>query len=466
MSGVLRALQLGPGGCLRIRVHQSADLGLHPVLGADGSRASIQAFDSFQITRNGTTASVLQNKVVGRVVPSLDLREFTFVPTLPFTHAAFGTEIYDVTLFSQKVLGEADRGAVDLAGNAIEVLLPASQFFLDANQPAANTSGHSLNFSSLDEDGDTFSEIRGQILFDLDNGVLSPRPVTRFSAVGDASVPLVGAMIPFPYPIQTPLSNHGSKMHSVYRYADLGLGLTDEASHNIDVEFMAWAPFSGVQIDNYSEFLMGLNHALYLPDELLNMGLLPQYPFSGLVKTFNDNFLDPVVDPQRIVHAKPLGYTVQPLEAFFTPTGGLMMPWPMNRSGGAPIPRAERITYTWRDTGITVVGGPKGGGVDLQSLAQVSGATPGLFPANFVPTVGLPLLTEIRCYPDAGAFGLNGFKINLAINSSSRPNFRAFSTGGVLGSGQVITINPDNEPVATSGVNPVSGHEAPAGHRS
>jgi hypothetical protein len=437
--------------------------------------ASVQAFDSFEIHRTELGTPILQRKIVGRVVPSLDLRKFTFVPTLPFTHAAGSSENYDVVLFSDDNPLGADTGIVDLAGNAIEELLPndpggvaggrnAPRFSLDASQPAAKTGGQSLNFSKLDEDGDGFNELRGQVLYDLQRGVLKPRPVTRFSAVGDASKPIVGAMVPFTAPIQTPLSNYGSKLHYVFRYADLGLGLTDESSHNIDVEFMHWAPFEGIQIDNYSEFQILLCHSFFLPDEFLNTGLLPSYPFSGLVKTYDDNLLDPVLDPQKVVHPKPRGYTVQPLEAFFATTGTLMMPWPMNRADGAPIPAKDRLTFTWRDTGITAVGGPGGAGADLARLAQIGAAsTPNLFPANLVPTVALPLLTEIRCYPDDGAIGLNGFKINLAINSSSRPNFRAFSTGGVLTNGTAVKINPDNHPIATSGINPNTGVPLPPG---
>jgi hypothetical protein len=431
--------------------------------------ASVQAFDSFQILRTVGGTAVLQRKIVGRVVPSLDLRKYTFVPTLPFTHTTGSSETYDVVLFSQVNTLGADRGIVDLAGNAIEDLLPndpggaggndpAPRFSLDASQPTANTGGQSLNFSVLDEDGDTFPEVRGQVLFDLQRGVLKPRPVTRFSSVGDASKPIVGAMVPFTAPIQTPLSNYGSKLHFVYRYADLGLGLTDESSHNIDVEFMHWAPFEGIQIDNYTEFQILLSHSKWLPDEFLNTNLLPSFPFSGLVKTYAENLLDPAQDPQKSVHPKPRGYTVQPLEAFFASTGTLMMPWPINRANGAALPAKDRITWTWRDTGITAVGGASGAGADLARLGQVGAASsPGVFPAGQVPTVALPLLTEIRCYPDDGAIGLNGFKINLAINSSSRPNFRAFSTGGVLTNGTAVKINPDNHPIATSGINPNTG---------
>ena len=69
-----------------------------------------------------------------------------------------------------------------------------------------------------------------------------------------------------------------------------------------------------------------------------------------------------------------------------------------------------------------------------------------------MPTVGLPLLMEFRCYPDAQAFGLNGFKVNIALNSSARPAFRAYSTGGVLANGSLFKIDPDNEPNARGGI--------------
>jgi hypothetical protein len=64
---------------------------------------------------------------------------------------------------------------------------------------------------------------------------------------------------------------------------------------------------------------------------------------------------------------------------------------------------------------------------------------------------------EFRCYPDDNAFGLNGFKVNIALTSSARPAFRAFSTGGVLSTGALFKIDPDNEPQARGGINPGTG---------
>jgi hypothetical protein len=214
-----------------------------------------------------------------------------------------------------------------------------------------------------------------------------------------------------------------------------------------------------VQIDTFDQFRMALCHSKFLPDEFINpMTLLPQYPSSGVVKTFDNNQLDSVNDPLKIVHPKQLGYRVDPLDSFIAGTGTLMMPWPMNRT----IPQANWVRYTWRDTAVTAVGAPNGQGVDTAILLGLTGTgKAGVYPANKVPTIGLPLLMEFRCYPDDSAFGFNGFKINIAVNSSARPAFRAFSTGGVLKSTAIVKVDPDNEPDAKGGINPNTG--APTG---
>jgi hypothetical protein len=136
-----------------------------------------------------------------------------------------------------------------------------------------------------------------------------------------------------------------------------------------------------------------------------------------------------------------------------------MMPYPMNRT----IPQAQWSRYTWRDTAVTAVGGMKGNGVDTDILIQITGTGKKVYPVDKVPTIGLPLLMEFRCYPDDTAFGLNGFKINLALNTSNRPAFRAFSTGGVLKSTVIVKIDPDNQPDAVGGIDPSTGASTGAG---
>jgi len=73
-----------------------------------------------------------------------------------------------------------------------------------------------------------------------------------------------------------------------------------------------------------------------------------------------------------------------------------------------------------------------------------------------VPSFGLPLLLEFRCFPSNAGVGLNAFDVSLAVATSSRPNFRAYSTGGVDTSGSQVFKNPDLELVPSGGFNPVS----------
>jgi len=122
------------------------------------------------------------------------------------------------------------------------------------------------------------------------------------------------------------------------------------------------------------------------------------------------------------------------------------------------VPIEEFTYYTWRDTAILGVGGPQGGGAMLAQEVLVLGqGTTGVpYPGGQVPTAGLPLLIEVRCYPDDDGLGLNAFDISLAANSSAKPNFRAFSTGGYDTSNQPVIKDPDLENEATGGFNPNS----------
>jgi hypothetical protein len=52
--------------------------------------------------------------------------------------------------------------------------------------------------------------------------------------------------------------------------------------------------------------------------------------------------------------------------------------------------------------------------------------------------------------------GQNGLDISLAANSSSKPYFRAFSTGGYNQSGNAVQVDPDTENKANGGFNPGS----------
>jgi hypothetical protein len=154
------------------------------------------------------------------------------------------------------------------------------------------------------------------------------------------------------------------------------------------------------------------------------------------------------------MHPRSRGYRIDPRDIHFSPLGTPLMPWPMNGAGG------ELVSFTWRDTAATAVGGDYGAGVPLD--AEVGAPlflenTIGSFaPAGRVPTIGLPLLMEFRCYPSETGIGLNPLAILLASNASPAPNFRAYSTGGFDTFGQRVLKNPDLEVAPTGGFNPGS----------
>ncbi len=404
--------------------------------------ARFEALSTFGVLRApGAVADGLQQRVVGSVRASTDLAEVRFLPSLPLTHAAGGAEAYRVEL----------GGAVtDLGGNALLDALAPVDFTLSPLAPPADTVGYALDFSSDDQDGDGGAEVRGQFLLDPAVGGLAPRGVTRFSAVADSNQPTYGITVPIAVGLTDPLSSFGGHLQHVYRYPDLGFDLFNEANYNLDVEGLNWSPASGlVSLDRFDEFQILLSHSRALPDEQPDAtGVAPAFPASGLSSSYAANYLE----TPAVVHERPLGYVVDPLSQFTSSTGLTMVPWPMNRDR----PDGELQTFTWRDTTLLGKGGANSGGVDLAILSILNGTPPPppVYAGGEVPSIGLPLLMEFRCYPDDQAVGSN--RLATAVTAFPAPSFRAYSTGGVDTVQQPHRIDPDNDPVAQGGFNPFS----------
>ena len=424
--------------------------------------ATVLPFDTFVVEHDNNLPTLpvideLYRSVVGSIIPSADRRTFTFQPRLPLRKVLTGANVdrYRLRLspFTQRIR--------DLAGNELINGLPEARFTIDASSPTVDSGSIRLRFpSTLDENSVPGPEIRGQFLYDPARESIKPRAVQRFSAVVDRTVPIVGAMTDLPaFNIQTPLSNNGSRTMRVWRYCDVsGFSLRDETTHNVDIEGMWWQPFGGVlQIDNFPQFSIGVAHSRFLPDENLDAGLLPEFVSSGLVQAFDTNLLDKANDPMTIIALRSRGYQINPTDLAASSTGNAIAPFPVNRG----IPQDQFIYWTWRDTAKTSVGAPSGVGADPRRLATVSPPNTtnvSFYPVNKVPTIGLPMLTEFRTYPDALAIGQNGFRVAIAINSSARPYFRVFSTGGVNPTtGKVTTVQPDTNANATGGINPNNG---------
>ncbi len=421
--------------------------------------STLTAFDNFPVLRvnPATSTPTARDYVIGAVAVSPDLRTFTFSPVAKFKHTlGSSNDRYYVNVAS------GSTGPLDLAGNPLASALPAVNFTIDPADATENNGGLVFRFSSLDElNNDGRPEWRGQFLTDVVSGKIIPRPVTRLRATCDRTIPVPGIQPTFTTGVQTPLSALGSKLQSLWRYCDVGYALVDESTYNVDVEHLYWAPAGGnVVADAFDLFEIRLAHTRYLPDESVDpTSLLPIYPNSGLVTTYASNLLDATGDPQQVVHPRELGYIVNPGDKKFSATGQTqVMPYPLNQ--GITVPNYRY--YTWRDTSILAKGAVADSpGAELRIVCSVVyGLGAGCFSCPYlnsnVPTIGLPLLMEFRCFPDSTALGLNALDINLALNSSAKPNFRAFSTGGTNTSGQSVQVNPDLATIATGGYNPTS----------
>jgi hypothetical protein len=425
--------------------------------------SNLGAFDTMTLTRRPANSPSLTNfdYVVGSVQSSADLREFAFVPLLPLDR----TQGVPTGTYHFNLVG-GSGGPTDLAGNPISLDALTIAFSLDATEAASVNAGMVLRFDTPNEiifnqqDADEgWGEIRaGQLLFDINQGRILPRPVNRFSAAADRDKPVPSVMTLFPPGVQTPLSPMGSKLQTLWRYVDVGFSLTDETNYNVDVEGLAWAPVGGAVVsDSYNEFSIRLAHSRKQPEEIPDpMTLFPIYPLSGLELTYTSNYLDATNDPGSIVHPQERGYTVSPANMITAASGTLMQPFPLNRG----LPPSQWRHYTWRDTALLAVGAPQSAGAILAIENFIvfggTGTTGQPYPSGQVPTIGLPLLMEFRCYPDSSALGLNAFDVSLAVNSTARPNFRAFSTGGFNTSGIQVDRNPDTQSTAAGGFNPNS----------
>src|SRR5262249_53439610 len=131
--------------------------------------SSVDPFETFRLIR-GDAGTEIQptNLVIGQVVPSADLREFTLRPLLPLAFEANGEYHLDL------VGGSA--GLTDLAGNGLESAPPKIDLTLDPAQPAVVNGGVALRFSSTDELVPIGApDVRGQFFYDLERGTIHGR---------------------------------------------------------------------------------------------------------------------------------------------------------------------------------------------------------------------------------------------------------------------------------------------------
>jgi len=415
--------------------------------------SSVRALDTFRLVRGGLDATVTaQSLVVGSVSSSEDQRIFSFTPTLPLDNRVAGAA-YRIDL----VVGPL--GIRDLAGNSLPLALPPIPLALDPDQPRQSNGSIALRFSSIDEiEPFGFPDLRGNVQMDTTRGIVFGRPVTSASAPCDTATGTLTTMYAFPPGVQTPLSALGSKLHAVWRYADFGWSIYDESKYDLDVTGMSWTPAaSTVLADYFPRFSIRLTHSRHLPDEACVANNVPFHDTSGLSGRelpFEDHVLRDPRGGFTEVHPEHLGYRVDPNDLFVNAHGFVMLPFPLNRGGG------ERRTFTWRDTSVVALGGQGGVGVpmDIEVGAPLflENAIGAFATTGKVPTVGLPLLWQINCFPSAAGLGLNPLTIVYPCTGWPTPNFRAFSTGGVNTSGVQVFVDPSIEAFPAGGFDPTS----------
>lgn len=369
-------------------------------------------------------------------------------PEVPLAHEAGASEVYYLT---PRLGASAVR---DLAGNVLLESPGPIAFSMDESAASVSSGSVLFGFNSANELGTPGSAIAGQISSDFGMSLTRPRPVVRFQGNVDNSQPILQQQTPFTQGVRTPFTPFGARLHAVWRYADMGFGLTDPVTANIDVEGLYWAPSNNTLLaDSFSGFEIKLSHARFAPDEVLDPNsLFPRFSNSGLRPLFATNVLPDEV--QEVVHPRQLGYTFTPGDLIMTSTGETLAPFPLNRVAGEPT-----RTFTWRDTRIRTRTGIGSNGVEPEAYLEALGVpipTIPFFRTGEVQTIGLPLLMDMSTFPDPTAQGLNGWVLNLAVNSSARPYFRAFSAGGVDVNGNSVLVDPDAETAANGGFSPGS----------
>ncbi len=437
---------------------------------------SILPFDNLRLDRVTTDPPLPDQIVIGEVTPTPDLREFRYQPLLDLNHTQGTAETYFLNL-----VGGLD-GVTDLAGNPLAATFPDDvPITLDPNFPTKRTGGIALRFSRVNEFGNVaamipVSEIRGQFERDVAGGFITARKVTRMQQVVDMPTTATFNYFPTLVPTlqQTPLHQFGSRMMTVWRYCDVGFGLVDETTSNIDIEGLSWAPTSTqVSADFFPQFEISLSHSSRLPDEF--------FLASGLVNTFADNVLVDPDNAKKIVHPRSRGYLLDPQQVFTTSSGTLMLPYPLNRG----VPVEEFQYYTWRDTAILGTGGPDGAGAEVLGFLQTafngfpnapcltventvpSGMMPPvpptvvstLYPAGAVRSLGLPLLMDFKCFATPSSPGLN-FPTGGVMAGTF---FRVYSTGGHDAAGLPVQKNPDTELTGSGTFNGSTANGVPLG---
>jgi hypothetical protein len=469
---------------------------------------SVEALETIQIKRTNSATPTPYDIVVADLLTASNATSYTLTPILPFesTSGAATVDDYFLSVISNpNQIGQ--RGVTDLAGNKLAEVFPQVFFSIDPNAATVKNGSVVLRFGSLDEltalpvaplgtgAGTPAGkpEIRGQVVPDLVRGVLRPRSVSRFSKVVDRTpqtvpslmIPILadgtvgaGTVTQYLGGVREPLVRFGSRLMHVWRYCDLGLPVNNETFYNLDIERLYWSPLAGgVVADIYDQFEISLGHSGFFPDEFFDPSCPPTgapgliSPNSGLVTSgFEDNVFSDPASQLKVVHPRTTPYILSPGAVELSPgTNTVVMPYPLNPKSANP---STYNYFTWRDTAITGVGAPNNLGIEpgivtyaLASQPSHTAGPPGpcggnssvlsgqVAPSGSIPSIGLPLLMDFKCFPTELGLGQNGLDASAAQLPAGAPIFRVFSSGGVAPGPINVLKNPDLQQAPTGGFN-------------
>ena len=340
---------------------------------------------------------------------------------------------------------------------------------------------------------------------------------------GEAQIAANSAASKFGQPIQNPLNPYGCRLMTVWREIDLGLSRVDPFDFNLDLEEMHWAPHTSgtIVFDEFDRMSLFVGHSEYRAENCVGARWALPYAIenSGLDSQFSRNFVrdkdirgafEPTGPRSPAEH---VGYQ----DHYVTIDAAMAFTEPNNVNRYMPLPPLQKPYFVWRDETVDAQGGVSRHSSDVTNTNRdwdpyiispfltgggrfVTRGLTGEISFNYgrwmntrnyhvrnkttldtitdglVGAIALPLLADFQMYPDAAslpegrgyvASGANGWQIALTITSSSVPNFRVYSAGGVA-NGQIRRVTPGSTQWnrASGGINPANGQATNFGDNS
>jgi hypothetical protein len=334
-------------------------------------------------------------------------------------------------------------------------------------------------------------------------------------------VPSATATVRFGAPLQNPLNPFGCRLQTIWREIDLNLSRVDPFDFNLDVEEAHWAPHttSSISFDEFDRMSLFLGHAEFRPENCVGAtSALPTFAQSGLTIAFADNYVRDL--DLRGVRELPGPRNPPPhagfQEQYVVIDAAMAFTEPNQINRYMPLPPLQQPHFVWRDETVLAQGGIPNLGADVQvanrtyepyiispwlmgggrfatevpsiglqlnqgrwfntynyNISTARRSTRETITDGLVGAIALPLLGDFQMYPDEAtlpegrgyiASGANGWQVALTVQSSSLPNYRVYSGGGVY-QNRPRTVSPGSPAWsrATGGLNPLNGQNTPAG---